>query len=241
MSKLRLWSSLAGLAVITFFIASCYEYHDDTYLDELDLTLTYYDTSFNFQQYNTFAIRDSVGLIENDLSDAQIAEFYSSNGGSKRIKDYVRDHFLALGYTEVEDDEDFDFGVNLVVALIESDVYYYPYWWYDYYDYYYWYWSGWYPYYPYYPWGYSSYSYTTGTLLMEMADGASLRVYQQWAEGKTQEEIDKADPDDVPDIKFVWQSLLNGVAGETASYNKDRAENGIDEAFRQSPYLQKSN
>ena len=40
MLKLKLWSSLTALAVVTFFMASCYEYHDDTYLDELDITLT---------------------------------------------------------------------------------------------------------------------------------------------------------------------------------------------------------
>jgi hypothetical protein len=239
MSKIRLWGRLAGLAVIiTFFMASCYEYHDDTYLDELDLSLTYYDTSFNFQNYNTFAIRDSVGLIEDNMSDAEVAAFYAPNGGSEKIKQYVRQHFLDLGYTEVASTENFDFGVNLVVAKVDNTyVYSYPGWWYGYYDYYSYYWYGWYPYYPYYPWYYTSYTYTTGTLLTEMVDGASLRAYRAWAAGKTQNEIEQADPNDVPDVIFRWQAIVNGVAGSTTSYNDERAQRGIDEVFTQSPYL----
>ena len=236
MSKLRLWSSLSALAVITLFMASCYEYHDDTYLDELDISLTYYDTTANFSDYSTYAVRDSVGLLENNMTNSDIAAFYAPGGANDKIKQNIRDHFNALGYTEVADYENYDFGVNLVLAVVETD-YYYPGWWYSYYDYYYWYWGGgWYPYYGY-PWYYGSYSYTTGTLLIEMADGESIRDYREWADGKTQGEIENADPDEVPDINFVWQAFVNGVAGTTASYNQDRAERGIDEVFSQSPYL----
>ncbi len=239
MSKIRLWSSLTIMAVITFFMASCYEYHDDTYLDELDISLTYYDTSFNFQQYSTFAIRDSVGLLETNMTNADEAEFYKAGGTNDKIRQNIRDHFTALGYTEVADDENYDFGVNLVLAVVDNTVYY-PGWWYTYYDYYYWYWwGGWYPYYGY-PWSYGSYTYTTGTLLIEMADGESIRDYREWADGKTQGEIENADPDEVPDIKFVWQAIINGVAGSTASYNQQRAERGFDEVFVQSPYLDKN-
>lgn len=242
MSKLRLWSRLAGLGiVVTIFTSACYEYHDDTYLDELDISLTYYDTSFNFQDYNTFAIRDSVGLIEDHLSQSEINAFYAPGGTADKIKTNIRQHFLDLGYTEVASDDDFDFGVNIVVLLVESTyIYYYPGWWYGYYDYYYWYWGGgWYPYYDY-PWYYGSYTYQTGTMLVEMADGQSIRDYRDWAADKTPAEIDNADPDDVPPIHFVWQGLINGVAGDGAAYNQQRAERGMDEIFQQSPYLQKS-
>ncbi len=239
MTKIRLWAVTGALAlVISLFMTACYEYHDETYLDELDITITYYDTTQNFQQYNTFAIRDSVGLIEDEMSDSEIAEFYKPGGASDKIKQNIREHFTSLGYTEVADDENYDFGVNMVVAVIENDVYYgYPGWWYDYYDYYNWYWwGGWYPYYGY-PWYYGSYTYQTGTLLVEMADGESIRDYREWADDKTPAEIENADPEDVPPIKYVWQGLVNGVAGETGSYNEQRIERGIDEAFTQSPYL----
>jgi hypothetical protein len=237
MSKLRLWSLLGGVAVIVaLFMTACYEYHDDTYLDELDITLTYYDTTYNFQQATTYAIRDSVGIISDYLSESEIAAFYMPNNGNDQIRDLVRQNMNDLGYTEVEDDENFDLGINLTIAAVENTEYYYYGWWYGYYGYYGWYWGGWYPYYGY-PWYPVTYTYQKGTLLMELADGESIRVYRAWAADKTQGEIENTDPDLVPDIMFVWQSVVSGVAGEEKAYNKERTERGINEAFDQSPYL----
>jgi hypothetical protein len=138
MSKIRLWNRLGAVAVIvSLFMTACYNYHDDTYLDELDITLTYYDTSFNYQQYNTFAIRDSVGIVSDYLSDAEIAAFYRAGGGNDQIKAFVRSNFIAKGYTEVPATADYDFGVNLMVAAVENTATYGYGWWYSYYDYYY--------------------------------------------------------------------------------------------------------
>ena len=240
MSKIRLWTRLGAVAVIaSLFMTACYEYHDDTYLDELDITLTYYDTTYNFQQNATYALRDSVGIISDYLSDAEINNFYKPGGGNDQIKDLVRTNMTALGYTEVSADANFDFGINLVVAAVENTETYYYGWWYGYYGYYGWYYGGWYPYYGY-PWYPVSYTYQKGALLMEFADGNSIRAYRAWADGKTQGEIENADPDEVPDINFVWQALISGVAGTDKSYNQQRAERGIVEAFSQSPYLIKN-
>lgn len=243
MAKLKLFSRLAAIGVILSFLAtSCYNYNDDTTLDDLDLTLTYYDTAFNFQSYTTFAVRDCVGVVSNYLTDSDLTAFYAPNGGSNQIRNYVIDKFQALGYTLVSSDENYDFGVNLVALVVNTTVNYYPGWWYGYYGYYNWYYWGWYPYYPYYPWGgYYSYNYQTGTLLMEMVDGASLRTYRAWAAGKTQDEINNANPADVPDVYFRWQGLINGIASSSSGpSNSTRVENGIDEAFAQSPYLAKN-
>jgi len=240
MTKIRLWTCLGALAVmVSLFMSACYTYHDDTYLDELDITLTYYDTNYNFQQYNTFAIRDSVGIISDYLSDSEIANFYKNGGGNDQIKDLVRTNMISLGYTEVANDENYDFGVNLVVAAVENTEYYSYGWWYGYYPYYGWYYGGWYPYYGY-PWYPVSYTYQKGALLMEIADGESIRAYRIWADGKTQGEIENADPDEVPNINFVWQALISGVAGMDKSYNQERTQRGIVEAFSQSPYLIKN-
>jgi Domain of unknown function (DUF4136) len=236
MSKIRLWAQLGALAVIiSLFSTACYEYHDDTYLDELDVTITYYDTNYNFQQKTTYAIRDSVGIISDYLSDTEIANFYKPGGGNDEIKALVKSNMDAMGYSEVSENSNYDLGVNLVVAAVENTEYYYS-WWYGYYGYYGWYWGGWYPYYGY-PWYPVSYTYQKGMLLMELVDGESLRDYREWADDKTQGEIENADPDEVPDVNFVWQSIVSGVAGSEISYNKERAARGINEAFEQSPYL----
>lgn len=82
------------------------------------------------------------------------------------------------------------------------------YYWYDY-------WCWWYPYYcgwGYYPYVYSSY--TTGTLVMSMV----------------------VDDDGYVEPETVWTGALNGLL--SGSYNADRVSFSIDQAFKQSPYLE---
>jgi len=238
--KLIKIARLSGLAVVLLIAASCYRPQDTVYLDELDITLTYYENTFDFQQYNTFALRDSVGLITNYLTDEEIADFYKNGGANDQIRSLIRQKFQELGYTEVTEEEEYDFGVNMVAMFVNTTtIVGYPGWWYGYGGYYGWYGGWWYPWYGY-PWYYTAYQYQTGTILLEMADGASLREYQEFIDGKTDDELDMIPPEDFPEVLFRWQGLIQGVLGSTADYNKNRGERGINEAFAQSPYLQKN-
>jgi hypothetical protein len=81
------------------------------------------------------------------------------------------------------------------------------YYWYDYWCWYYPYYCGWGWYYP----GYVS-SYTTGTLVMTLVE----------------------DEDAIEPYR-VWTAALNGLL--SGSYNMNRVQKGIDQAFEQSPYL----
>lgn len=222
-------------------VTSCFKPNDTVYLDELDVTLTYYDTEYNFQKNTTFSVRDSVGLISNYLTDQQEEDFYKPGGTSDKIREYIKQQFIDQGYTYVGENDSPDFNVNLVVAFIDNTtvITYPPGWWWGYYPYYSYYYYYWYPWWGY-PWYYSVYQYKTGTLLIEQVDGASLDAYRQWADGKTQDEIENADPNDVPQVEISWQALINGVAGTSADYNVDRAERGVKEAFEQSPYIKKN-
>ena len=77
---------------------------------------------------------------------------------------------------------------------------------------YYGYWSYWYPYYG---WCYPTYyTYTTGTILIVMAN-----------------------PNKSGDDKGVWIAGLNGVLSGSTSNTSSRLNNNIDQAFSQSPYL----
>jgi hypothetical protein len=115
----------------------------------------------------------------------------------------------------------------------------YPGWWYGYPGYG---WGYYYYYPPYYPWyGYTyTYSYQMGSLLTEMYDGASIKEYYKFIDGKTDDELDDLPPDAFPTVYLRWQSLVQGVVGTTSGYNEDRMKAGIDEAFAQSPYLKKN-
>lgn len=79
--------------------------------------------------------------------------------------------------------------------------------WYDYWCWYYYYYCGWGYSYPYYT------TYTTGTLVMTLV----------------------AAGDNYVDPSSVWTAAINGVA--SGNYNTSRVTNGIDQAFKQSPYL----
>jgi len=81
---------------------------------------------------------------------------------------------------------------------------------------YYWqnYWCWYNPYYCGWGWGYPSYTtQTSGTLLMTLI----------------------ADGDDYVTPTNVWTSAINGLL--SGAYNVTRVNNGIDQAFKQSPYL----
>ena len=84
------------------------------------------------------------------------------------------------------------------------------YYWYDYWCWYYYYYCGW-------GWGWGYYptvsSYTTGTMLMTLV-----------AEG-----------DNYIEPFGVWTSALNGLL--SGAYSTSRVNEGIDQAFEQSPYL----
>jgi hypothetical protein len=81
------------------------------------------------------------------------------------------------------------------------------YYWYDYWCWYYYYYCGWGWYYP------SVTSYTTGTLVMTLV-----------ASGET-----------YVDPTSVWTAAVNGLV--SGSYDESRVIKAIDQAFKQSPYL----
>ncbi len=241
-----------GSMILAMMLSSCYKSVEDTTLDEIDMTLTYYDTTFNYDQYKTFYVRDSVILQSNYLSKLEIKQFYQ-DGTSDKLRQIIIDKFKSLGYTHVASDEDFDFAINPLISLMQyTGATYYPGWWWgpgygDYWGWYggydgywgnYWGYPGWGGGY-WYPWGYSYYNYETGTMMMEMIDGNSLREYRHWMDTHTAQQIKDADPADVPALKFEWQCMIEGVLGNGADYNTDRAERGFNEAFEQSPYLHK--
>jgi hypothetical protein len=226
------------MVMLAFLVTSCYQ-QEEINLDELDITLTKYENTFDFQSYQTFAVRDSVEVMSDYWDEDDYENFYESGGAASQIRQYTIQKFQDMGYTLVTEDEDYDFAVNLVLLAV-NNVYVvtYPNWWYYYPGYWYGgYWGG----YPAYGWAYYDvYTYQTGSLLTEMMDGASVREYLDFVDGKTQEELDDLAPDDFPPVYIRWQSFIQGVVSTSVSYDKDRMKAGIDQAFEQSPYLKKN-
>lgn len=227
---------------LSLLFTSCYKEQDTTYLDEYDITLTNYDKDFNFASYQSFIVRDSVMLYSDYLEDSDIEKFYTS-GTSDNIRTKIIEKFKSLGYTETTDLEQADFAINPLVSLMKQEGLYYNWWW-SYPGYWGWY-GGWYykstdyyyypPYWGWYP-TYTYYNYNTGSLVMEMVDAESVRVYNKWLD---ENDPNEANPEDVPEIIFRWTASIDGVLGSSADYNGQRATRGFNEAFDQSPYLKK--
>jgi hypothetical protein len=147
----------------------------------------------------------------------------------------VADQMTLAGYTQLaaadtaDDEKMNDALVILVSRATESYTEYY----YDYYNYGYNYWGGYFGldyYYPgyywrnYYPWGYPvSFSYSVGTVIIEMLDPSAPHEVN--------------DGESEVSYPVRWMAVLNGLAELSYENTEDRIIDGIDQAFAQSPYL----
>lgn len=237
----RQWFFLSFI-ILGLLTTSCYKEQETVSLDEYDITLTSYDTEFDFETYSTFLVRDSVMIISDYLTDEEIEDFYT-NGTSEEIRNEIINKFKSLGHTEVTDDQDPDFMISPSILMSkQTGVSYYPGYWWGYPGYWGWY-GGYYkstnyyypPYWGYPSWGATYYSYKTGTIVLEMADGDSVRAYREWLENAGE----NPDSNEAPVIEFKWIAQIDGILSSTADYNISRAQRGFNEAFEQSPYLKK--
>jgi hypothetical protein len=218
---LFLLMTLAGLS-------ACYPVEKDIAYEDLDIALTEYDKDYYFpgdynyyQSFQTFVVPDTViHIIEEGAAD-EISRDYD-----KFILDQVRSNLLKLGLTEETDPQTNppDITVGVSVTTSEHIVYnWYPYW-------------AWffvfikkgaepysatvgnnYPWQPYYGYG-TSYSYTSGTIILEMVDNSKVNEATQ-------------------ETPVIWAGVINGAVGGPSDGIKDRLSTGIDRCFNQSPYL----
>ncbi len=189
---------LLAIAIMISFagiISSCYyDYGIDP--DTSNVVLTAYNNTYNFGQITKYYLVDTVFKV----GSSSITNTYDT-----QILQDVKNNLDALGWTQTTA-ADTSAGVMNVSCGLTSSTYYvdnYDYWWYG--GGYYWYYP---PYYSY------SYSYTTGTLAIIMADE------------------NQASADQLP---IQWSGVLNGVTGQ--SNPQSLITQGINQAFAQSPYL----
>jgi hypothetical protein len=206
--------SLAGL------LSGCYPDKID-YVDEYDLAGTMYDEDADFSSFTSFHVIDTIMHVTDDDED-------DPNLGRENdefILNLIRQNMLDLGYTEMPNPDSLNRpDLELLVNAMTSDYYTYYSYWNSYWGYYpgwgYWYpGGGYYPGYPGYPGGGLYYSYSTGTLAIEMLD--------------TKAEV--GEDNDRPGV--VWVGLVDGLL--TSGSSQNRLDKQINQVFTQSPYLQK--
>jgi len=192
---------LAGAALL---LAGCYPGGPDSASD-LDMVVTTRAPGADLSSLRTYAMPDTVVVLDVGDSSAEPIDprFYPV------ILQELRDQMAAAGFTDVTaDTASVTPDVWLYAGAVESEVWYY---------YYYWgYWGGYWPGWGYYPPYVGVGSYRQGTVLWQMVrpDAGTMTLEPLWVAG------------------------INGALRKETAATESSIRAGIRQAFVQSPYIQ---
>ncbi|MBR5849718.1 MAG: DUF4136 domain-containing protein [Alistipes sp.] len=222
MNSKQLFSSAAIVALL--LAASCQKDPSTSSLSKEYLVYTACDTERDFAGIERFYLPDSILLIGthavNEAGD-KVSKYWSDSDALSLVNT-VASEMADRGYTRVKGANRATAEVGFQLSYVEETAYFTgyssPYWWWD--DPYYWspsywgYWGGWY-----YPFA-VYYSYTTGSLLVELVDLRS----EEGADRK---------------LSVLWNSYISGLL-EGKKIRITDAVDALQQAFTQSPYLKNS-
>lgn len=213
--------------VSSILLFSCHKYPNVSVDNEaLDMTVTIGDEGRNFSQYNTFTISDTIRLVK-ILNNEQVESdsVLNSNDAAYVVAE-LRKKMTSYGYTYTADTSAAD--LHLIAHVVDVTAEgggvncHHPGHWWGYYPG--WGYPGWgYPGYGY-PWYGGCYSYSffnrRGTLVWDMFDRKNF---------------------DGSQIEVVWTASIVSVLNKDVNTNiYNRIDRGINEAFSQSKYLDKT-
>ena len=204
-----------AFALVAAAFCSCQKDPSTSDLHRDYLVYTACDSGTDFSAIGTYFLPDSILVIGNSNQTE-----YWKDEDALQIIDVVENGMNNAGYTRT--DEKTSANVGLQLSYVRKATYFVGYdnpcWWW-YYPYYwapgYWGdWAGWhYPYSVY-------YAYTAGSLLVEMVN------------------LD-ADQTGNKKLPVIWDSFIGGLLTPDAELNLQRTVEGVEQAFVQSPYLNK--
>jgi hypothetical protein len=207
--KRMMWS---GLAMLTLFLVSCTKDPLKNMSDEESrIYITNYDTSANFQNYQTFSISDSVAVVQNNhLVNREVT------GIESQFIEAVAQSLQARGYTRVTRSQNPDIGLtvsrvsNTTSQVINYNDYggYYDSWW----DPYYWDYPGYDYYFPNY---YGVYESTETALVVDAFDLKN--------SGQTNQ------------IRSLWSGMIRGYG----IYDSGAVQDQVAALFNQSNYFKR--
>lgn len=204
-------SGLAILAIGGSLLTGCAKDPlSDLNQEDSRIYITNYDNSASFGSYATFAISDSVVVInDNRVSREQTTTDLAYINA-------LRQQLQSRGYTEVnrKDNPDLAVNVNRVYSTSTGVISYDNYW--DYYDAYYdpWYYGyGGYGYYS--PYSYATYTIREGAISVDLLDLKNAASTNR--------------------ITGIWTGLIRG----SGIFNPGVADKQVSMLFEQSPYIRK--
>jgi hypothetical protein len=185
---------------ITGTLSGCYPEGPD-YYDDYDIVYTNYDNNYVFTGHPKYAIPDKIIKITGNMDAGKPPEYVGS-AYSTQMLNTMKANMASLGYSLVDVSANPDFVLMPSALENEHVEYYYDYWGY------YW---GWYYPYP------MTYSYKSGSLMMDLIDYKDIS-----ADGKR---------------RVVWTGIVNGLLEGSSSEFTARMNKTINQAFSQSEYL----
>lgn len=203
------------LVMLVTLGGACQTEPDSAELIDQLVVSTNYDPEADFASYSTYAIpTDTIGFVSNTVDDTIITSPESTF--PRHVLNIINENMGARGYTKVARNADPDLGINVMVVndynVFQEIVY--P----NYYGYPGSYYSGYYGYGSYYYYPYvNTYAYNTGVLIIEIVD------------------LKNRTPDNK--VKVVWDAYMGDVYSTID--REAQTEEGIDQAFIQSPFIQK--
>jgi Domain of unknown function (DUF4136) len=202
----RILSKTILSAVVGVFLVGCYPAGPE-FVEDLDVVYSTYDQEYDFKSQGTYSMPDQI-VTDVKIDNGDTTYVYMKKIYADPILAAIDQNMEKLGWDKI----DIENGPDVLVtpSVMSSTTYYYSYWynwWYG--GYYGGYWGWYYP--PY----YTVSSYTTGSLIITMADPNVESVINQ--------------------SPAVWVSAANGLV--TGYNDVDRVVTAINQAFVQSPYL----
>lgn len=196
---------LRGLFVLSLLglFWGCYPDAQEYYSD-YDIVYTNYDNTNTFTGKKNYIITDKIAKFTGNLAEGEQPEYLKEPYASQ-ILTQIKQNMTNMGYTLVSSSSTADVALIPTAIEITTVGYYYDYW------YGYWGWYGWYYPYP------ITYSYTTGSLVMNLLDAKA-----ESPDGKK---------------RIVWTGIVNGLLEGSTTDFMNRMTKSIDQSFTQSPYL----
>jgi hypothetical protein len=191
---------LLFLSASVIVLQSCYPY-DDISVNDADVVATFYDSGTNFANLVNYAMSDTIYTFGTG-SDNLVPNEDISSANANAILNSINSNLSSLGFVnKTSNPSEADVFIAAIVTSstwVSGGCYggYWSYW------------------YPYYGWCYPvAYTYTTGTILIVMAEKQTSST------------------------KGVWVAGINGIIDGTVTTS--RINTDINQAFNQSPYLAK--
>jgi len=224
------------LCVLT--LAACYAPPAPDERFEESVVVTAHDTESNFQSYGTFWIRPEIRVMD-EGADGMLEPEVLPDVVSQPLIQATQENLIARGYRPADSKESADLGLEVAyLRAIFSASYCYD--WYYWWDYAYW------GYYYYYPYGSCDTAvWRSGMMVTHMTDLLS--------EGPvTPPPMPPVVPTPVEGVvpsvsavpatsgalrRGIWFSGIYGVELDSTAFVEQRAIDGIDQSFEQSPYL----